>query len=364
MRRLLAALVVGSLGGVLLPAGPAAAVASPTSPCPIPTGIGSFCPTLDAPPMEGRRLTTTVGTWSGDPAPTFSFQWQACAGPDDATCSDLDSETEQSYVVPTGTVLRYRVVVTATNSAGSGTRASLISTVTTANGDVYPGSTGKAPPVVIFSAPPVVGTSFRGEATRTPQPPLFDEWFTPAAVQGTSYDWRRCAADGTHCVTIPGTHDRDYAATPADVGHTLRFRVTGTGSGGQGQTTSEASPVIGAAPAPQLRLEGGARQELSRHVRLLVSSDRATTVQVRGTLVLLKPTGKREAPKGRSILLPAVSGQVTAGATASVDLHLTRAQLLRTRRLLVHGGRARVVVAVSAPGTPVLTRTVRLVLPR
>ncbi len=66
-----------------------------------------------------------------------------------------------------------------------------------------------------------------------------------------SYQWRRCDATGWACQDIPGATAQNYVPTGADIGHTLRARVTGTFVGSSEQGTpqdSEATPAIVAGP--------------------------------------------------------------------------------------------------------------------
>jgi hypothetical protein len=67
-----------------------------------------------------------------------------------------------------------------------------------------------------------------------------------------AYQWRRCAANGWACADIPGATSPNYVPVAADVGHTLRARVTGTFAGSTEQgTPQDSSPtaVIASAPA-------------------------------------------------------------------------------------------------------------------
>ena len=84
---------------------------------------------LELPAISGtarhlQLLSTTAGTWRGSMPITYSYQWQRCAsGPVD--CADIQQATEPSYLVrlaDAGSELR--VVVTATNAAGSTIAAS------------------------------------------------------------------------------------------------------------------------------------------------------------------------------------------------------------------------------------------------
>jgi hypothetical protein len=61
------------------------------------------------------------------------------------------------------------------------------------------------------------------------------------------YQWRRCDSTGWACADIPGATAASYIPTEADLGKTLRARVTGDFAGTSEQGTpqdSEATPVI------------------------------------------------------------------------------------------------------------------------
>jgi hypothetical protein len=71
----------------------------------------------------GEELTADAGTWTGAPD-RFAFQWQRCAS-DGTACADVAGATGNSYGVRSADVRkRLRVVVTATNTAGSSTATS------------------------------------------------------------------------------------------------------------------------------------------------------------------------------------------------------------------------------------------------
>jgi hypothetical protein len=66
-----------------------------------------------------------------------------------------------------------------------------------------------------------------------------------------AYQWRRCDANGWACADIAGATSPNYVPVAADVGHTLRARVTGTFAGTTEQGTpqdSSATAAITAAP--------------------------------------------------------------------------------------------------------------------
>jgi hypothetical protein len=65
-----------------------------------------------------------------------------------------------------------------------------------------------------------------------------------------TYQWRRCATDGTACGDIVGATSKTYTLTAADVHHTIRVVVTATNADGKASATSDATDVIGTANGP------------------------------------------------------------------------------------------------------------------
>ena len=65
-----------------------------------------------------------------------------------------------------------------------------------------------------------------------------------------TYQWRRCATDGSACGDITGATSKTYTLTASDVHHTIRVIVTAKNSDGSASATSDPTGVIGTANGP------------------------------------------------------------------------------------------------------------------
>lgn len=90
-------------------------------------------PKISGTAMQGSTLSAGRGTWSGYPTPTLRDQWQRCNRTASA-CADIPGATATTYV-PTGNDVgsKLRLVVKATNAAGSNTAQSGVTAVVVSN---------------------------------------------------------------------------------------------------------------------------------------------------------------------------------------------------------------------------------------
>jgi hypothetical protein len=141
---------------------------------------------------------------------------------------------------------RLIVVVNARNAAGGGSAQSA------------PTSTiGPRAARPANSSPPTIsGTPQEGQALTA----------SPGSWSGTqpitfAYQWRRCDRNGGSCAAIANATGQAYTLTSAEIGQTVRVRVTARNSVGARSSTSVPSAVItrAAPPGPegQIRLPNG-----------------------------------------------------------------------------------------------------------
>jgi hypothetical protein len=78
-------------------------------------------PTISGTTQQGNTLTISAGSWSGTPAPSFSYQWERCVGTGGG-CAAISGATGTTYVLASADVAHTILAqVTAKNAAGSST---------------------------------------------------------------------------------------------------------------------------------------------------------------------------------------------------------------------------------------------------
>lgn len=183
--------------------------------------VNTVLPVISGTTTVGQTLTCSEGTWTGNPTPTYSYQWF-----DDAVA--ISGATSSTYLLTaseTGGTITCRV--TATNSEGS-TNATSAGVGPVASAPAAPVNT-VAP---VISGTTEVGqtlTSTAGTWTGNPTPTYAYQWLDDA-------------------VAIPGATSATYLLTSSEVGGTITCRVTATNSEGSADATSAGvGPVTAAA---------------------------------------------------------------------------------------------------------------------
>lgn len=96
--------------------------------------VNTVAPVVSGNASSGQTLSTTNGTWTGAPTPTFAYQWQR-------NTSNISGATSATYLVVDADIgSTLRCVVTATNALGSASaNSNSTATVTRGIGTAYQG---------------------------------------------------------------------------------------------------------------------------------------------------------------------------------------------------------------------------------
>lgn len=201
---------------------PTAAVAAAT----VPSNVTA--PAISGEAQDGQTLRASPGEWSGTSASAYGYQWESC-NEDGRECAAIEGASGPEYALGPGDVATaLRVLVTATNDAGSA-QASSAATV-----EVAPQPAGE------LEVPSVTGVPDSHQVLHA----------DPGAWSGTerqfSYQWESCSPEGSGCAAIEGASEPEYELGEGDVGSTVRVRIGVASAAGALTDVSAATPVIGA----------------------------------------------------------------------------------------------------------------------
>ncbi len=190
-------------------------------------------PTIEGEFVIGETLTAENGTWVGTNL-VFTYQWQRCE-PNGGACTAIPGATAKVFAPTTAEVGKtLKVVVTGTNSLGTGTGISNASPAVASN---VPANTLLPTIAEVVSTTGAV-TSYRADE---------GEW-TGVEPMTTKFQWRRCDSSGGNCTDIAGASLTTYTPTGADIGSRLRVAVTQTNVFGSATAVSNATAVLAGTP--------------------------------------------------------------------------------------------------------------------
>jgi len=180
-----------------------------------PTGT----PLVRGTPSVGYKGSVATGRWPANVA-HFTAQWIRCDADGTSNCGAISGAVRTIYrpvLADMGHTLRVRLSATSTTSVESDAVTTAASPVVTRTRP-----TVIDPPEVKRSSAPAAGTTlyaYRGQWTGAPD--------------SYTVQWVRCDADGTsNCADLAGRTASGYTPGAADVGHTLRVRITATNPAG------------------------------------------------------------------------------------------------------------------------------------
>ncbi len=207
----------------------------PTGP---PTRVGA--PAIVGEARAGKLLTARSGTWGGGKPVSLTYQWQRCDG-GGRGCAPIVAATSPTYT-PNGADVGHALVVRVSAVATAGTASASSGPTVAVAASGAPGGTAPKPRLLptVAGAGTQVGQTLTGSTgTWTGSPTSY------------SYQWRRCAANGTACTAIEAAGGIAYTISPDDIGATLSLTVTAVGKGGAGSATSAPTAIVIPAPVPE-----------------------------------------------------------------------------------------------------------------
>jgi hypothetical protein len=193
----------------------------------------------------GKILTAHNGVWDGTTPMTFKYQWTRCSSTGTACTSISEAAQSQQFVLSTDDLgHRLRVIVTATNSAGTKSQNSPLSPVVKAAPTNAPVNTTR---------PSISGSAVEGNTLTASN----GTWNGSTPITYT-YQWVRCDVSGAGCHNISDATSQTYTPTSLDVGTTVRVLVTATNSISSGASISHQSSTIRGQASVQVTVNASA----------------------------------------------------------------------------------------------------------
>jgi uncharacterized protein YukE len=184
-------------------------------------------PSITGALVEGGLLSTSTGSWSGTVPISYGYQWELCNAAGEA-CREISGASEPTLSLVTSDIgSTLRVVVTATNTAGS---TSVTSPATSLVQALVPSN---------ISLPSITGSLVDGQLLSA----VSGTWSGTAPIS-YGYQWELCNAAGEACNEISGALESTLSLLTSDIGSTLRVLVTATNAAGSTSVTSPATSVV------------------------------------------------------------------------------------------------------------------------
>ena len=195
-------------------------------PTAVPTPAISIAPTVSGTPAVGKQLSTTTGSWTNSPT-SYAYKWQRCDNTG-SNCVTIANATSSHYTL---------VAADAGHEIRSEARAS------NSAGPAADGFTPSPPTAVVVGKPTVISKPvLSGTATVGMQLSVSTGSWTYSPTR-YAYHWLRCSATRGSCVAISATTST-YTLKSADLGHTLKAKVTATNVAGSTSATTARSAVV------------------------------------------------------------------------------------------------------------------------
>ena len=195
-------------------------------------------PTLLGKAKLGATIAASSGDWQATSPLVFTYQWQLCDAAGKNCVDDAGAGATTRTLGAEAVGHTVRVVVTATNAAGSGrgTAASKVSAVVVTIPDNAPRNT----------TPPTL----RGDARLGQRLRVDNGAWNGASRMSFTHEWQRCDTTGGSCLPVAKATGARYRLTEADADKTIRVVVTAANAVGTNTAVSKQTIAVTGANAP------------------------------------------------------------------------------------------------------------------
>jgi hypothetical protein len=192
-------------------------------------------PVVTGPPIQGKTIHVTTGTWSPTPS-KLAYRWLRC-NRNGRACAAIPGGVGSAYEV-TSADLGHALLAIVQGTNGT----TMQNAFSTATAPVVDGSL-RGPRSSV--GPTVSGLAIAGQQLAA----------TPGVWRGVGpvvfvYHWYRCDASGAHCTLIPTANRPAYTAAPRDVGSTIGLTLRVSDATGAISAYAALVGPIAAADAP------------------------------------------------------------------------------------------------------------------
>jgi len=220
-------------------------------------------PVISGTAQESQHLSAAAGTWSGTPPISYAYQWQRCDASGDG-CVELPSASGTTYTPTAADVGNtLRVVVTASNGAGSSSTASQPTPmVVAASDDTSPPSAPADLTATADQSSITLSWNASSDDVATADYDLFLNGTKVASTEATSYSF-----GGLSC----GTGYTIGVAAYDAAGHGSPTSALTSATAACSETSS--TPTDTTPPTPPSNLQAGAADQSSITLKWSASSD-------------------------------------------------------------------------------------------
>jgi hypothetical protein len=202
--------------------------------------VNGGLPAISGTVRQGATLTASPGVWGGTVPISYTYQWQQCDS-HGTGCSSIAGATTTTFALTSTQVGKtIRVLVGATNSAGSAQAYSQPTAKVAQLGNA-PANTAQPDPSGIAQEGQKITVNNGSWAGTTPI--------------SFSYQWQRCRPNTSTCPFISGATHHGYLLVSADVGFRMRAEVTAKNSIGTSAAFSNLTDTVVAKGNPPVNTQ-------------------------------------------------------------------------------------------------------------